>query len=607
MNHHLITHQIQLLHHPIKPEGPLFVDLETYGDGERGALNTRTNTIRLVTIADDTSPPLVIDCHHVPVGEAIALLQGRELVGHNLAFDLPILIRHGLQQPPKVKDTMLASQVLMCGTQDTHKLGDCVFRYLGEEIDKSKGKENWGMAVLPQDMLDYAATDVAKLRELLERLTAHLEEQKLLQVFELECDFLLPLVAMSTTGVRIDIEHWRKRSIDAAGKAQTIEDEILEAMPPVDPKPLKTVRVSPKTGQPNATDLKTNARIAAKNKEIKWNLGSPKQLLMVFQRLGVDLPDTSYETLVEMRTEHELLDKLVEYRLWKKQSEAFGEDWLKNIEPNDDHVYPWWRQMGTRQGRMSCADPNLQQTPRGACRKGIIAEPGCVLVRADYSQIEARVAAKVSGDPTLTKLFIDGKQDIHIFTSSRVLEKLESSITKDERQLGKSLLFGLLFGMQAKNLRVYCRTQYGVSMTLEEAEVFRDKFFQIFPGLADWHAESRKRSKYKCDFRTLTGRRRWVPDDADVNRQGISLNLPVQGTAADLLKMAVIEMWRRRSEFPEYRLSALIHDEIMGSVPIGLEHAAAAWLKGIMIEVGNKLIDPIPVDAEVKIGPTWGG
>jgi DNA polymerase I-like protein with 3'-5' exonuclease and polymerase domains len=501
---------------------------------------------------------------------------------------------------------MLASQVLLCGVIDFHNLKACVLRFLGKEIDKDHGSDDWGVSILSEAQLKYAAQDVEVLRELYIDLMERLERQSLTSTFELECQFLYPLVSMSALGVRIDVDHWRKRSIEARQKAEEIEEELQKELPPLDPEPLREVRKT-KKGEDSLIDLKWNARVTKENAERKWNLGSPKQLLQAFKLRGLELPDTSYETLIEMRLEDELLDKLVEHRLWAKQGEAFGEDWLKNLAPGTHHVFPWWKQMGTRSGRMSCANPNLQQTPRGACRKGIIAEEGCLLVRADYSQIEARVAAKVSGEPTLSRLFIENKVDIHRFTASRVLEKNELDVTKEERQIGKSLLFGLLFGMQVQNLRIYCRTTYGVQMSLEEAEIFREKFFEVFPGLAEWHAETRKKSKFKLDFRTMTGRRRWVPEDVNANRQGIGLNHPVQGTAADLLKIASIALWERRAEFPEFRLTALIHDEIIGNVPIGLEKQAGDWLRSVMIEVGNKLIDPIPVDAEVKIGRSWGG
>ena len=211
----------------------------------------------------------------------------------------------------------------------------------------------------------------------------------------------------------------------------------------------------------------------------------------------------------------------------------------------------------------------------------------------------------------MTELFINSKTDknfdIHRFTASRVLEKDIADVIKEERQIGKSLLFGLLFGMQAKSLRIYCRTNYGVSMTPEQAVMFRNKFFSVFTDLEAWHQRSRKIANKKNDFRTLIGRRRYVPDGVEVNRLGLELNHRVQGTGADLLKMAGAEIWKRRHEMPEARLNALIHDEIILDVEEAHAKAAGEWLRDIMIGIGDKLLDPIPTDTEIKIGKSWGG
>jgi DNA polymerase-1 len=305
--------------------------------------------------------------------------------------------------------------------------------------------------------------------------------------------------------------------------------------------------------------------------------------------------------------DHPAVQLLLNFKDKEKEATTFGVDWLKHVRSFDGRVHPNWRQLGPATGRMACADPNLQQIPRGECRKGMIAEPGHLLVKADFSQIEARIACKVSGDETMLELFRTNR-DIHTYAASQVLRKELHEVTKGDRQIGKSLVFGLLFGMSARSLRGYCRINYGVSFTAVEAELFRDRFFQVFPGLKRWHDDAKGRYQGKREFRTLLGRRRVViNDDGTLNKYGLLLNHPIQGTSADMTKASVATVYERRHEQPGAKLVMIVHDEIVLEAPEGRAVEVGAWLKGIMCEVGAKMIDPVPVDAEVKIGKSWGG
>lgn len=593
------------------PCGDLYVDLETYGHEGDSALNVRTNHPRLLTMTGQEGPVWVIDLLWVPIADVVGMIAGRLLIAHNLAFDLPVLVRHGMPYPKKLADTMLASQVLMAGIpNEGSSLKECMRRFLGMEVSKEHGASDWAKEELTPEQLEYAANDVIYLRELHTHLMRRLIKFGLMPTFELECDLLPSVVAMSLLGVGVDVEQWTERSLRAASEADRLKKILLEQLPIPDAMPFREVGVT-KKGTPKVADVKYNEKARLYNETRQWNLGSQVQVLEVFSRVGIHLPNTTYETLVEMRVDHPILDTFVEFRGKEKEATAFGMDWLKHVDVRTRRVYPGWRQMGTDSGRFSCASPNMTQMPRGEARKGIRAFDGNLIVRADFSQVEARVAAKISEDEVLSEWFIkhtgDSRYDVHRFVAASLLEKDEQEVTKAERQIGKSLLFGLLFGMQPTNLRVYCRTNYGVKMTLDEAHTFRDKFFRVFPGLEAWHARKRKTAYKQQDFRTLTGRRRFIPDSVETNRHGVSLNTPVQGTAADMLKMVAVDLWKRRHEFPEARTVALIHDEIMLDVPEAKAEDAGKWLKSRMLEIGNKLIYPIPVDAEVKIGRTWGG
>jgi DNA polymerase-1 len=241
----------------------------------------------------------------------------------------------------------------------------------------------------------------------------------------------------------------------------------------------------------------------------------------------------------------------------------------------------------------------MQQIPRGDRRRCIVAPQGRLLIKADYSQIELRIAAKISGDRALFEAYQRG-EDLHTLTARSVLRIQE--VTKEDRQLAKALNFGLLYGMGAKGFCQYARSQYGLGLTKQEAKQYRDAFFQSYPGLAVWH--NRIRSRATKETRTLTGRRRLLDRKTpDTHR----LNTPVQGTGADGLKLALALLWERREQVPGAFPVLAVHDEIVIEANTDQAEAAAAWVKQAMLDGMGPLISPVPVEVEVQIARTWGG
>lgn len=587
----------------------LYIDVETYGVDPHDALDMLTNRIRLVAVAGETGPAYVFDMYMLLWRDIQHLLRpNREWVGHNLMFDLAAIHRAGVEYPTKCMDTMVGSQVLMNGLDPTHGghgLQECMKRYCETDIVKEHGADDWAAPVLSPEQIEYSGHDVLHLRPLRANLLERLDSRRLIPTAELEWACIPAITQMALNGIGVDRQMWLERSIDAERRVQELTKDLAAAFPRPEPVQHKVVRVK-KDGTPYAADVARNERIDLENESRAWNFASNVQVLQAFKAVGVELPDNKYDTLVEHEHEHAAVTLLLGFKDVEKEATAFGREWLKNLrsEMGPDRVHAKWWQMGTRSGRMSCSDPNLQQLPRGALRKAIIAAPGHVLVRADFSQIEARIAAKISGDETLSNLFINNTGDIHKFTAGRILGKEEHEVTKEDRQIGKSLLFGLLFGMGAVKLRVYCRTNYGVTLSPKQAEVFRDKFFNIFPGLAVWHRRASATCTGKTEFRTMIGRRRIVTDAT--KKFSKSLNTPVQGTGADLLKITVRELWQDRDQWPDVKLIGLIHDEVINEVPVDQAEAFGQYLRKTMIEVGNTILDPIPVDADVKIGLSWG-
>jgi DNA polymerase-1 len=222
-----------------------------------------------------------------------------------------------------------------------------------------------------------------------------------------------------------------------------------------------------------------------------------------------------------------------------------------------------------------------------------------VLVKADYSQIELRIAAKLTGDKALLAAYQSGA-DLHTLTARSVLGKAE--VAKQDRQLAKALNFGLLYGMGARGFRLYAKSNYSLDLTLAEAERYRGAFFKAYPGLTAWHR--RVRAARTADTRTLAYRRRILDAKAP---DTLRLNSPVQGTGADGLKEALGLLWERRAEVPGACPVLAVHDEIVVECDEAQAPAVGEWLRKAMVDGMAPLVAPVPVEVEVKAGRSWGG
>jgi DNA polymerase-1 len=228
-------------------------------------------------------------------------------------------------------------------------------------------------------------------------------------------------------------------------------------------------------------------------------------------------------------------------------------------------------------------------------------------VKADYSQIELRIAAKISGEERMLAAFAAG-QDIHTITARSITEK--EQVSKEDRKLAKAVNFGLLYGMGPAGLRHYARGSYGVEMTARETERYWRSFFETYPALKAWHdREYRELKKGSTETRTLTGRRR-----TGVTKLTERLNSPVQGTGADGLKLALAYLWERRHECPRAQPILAVHDEIVVECDEKEVEKALAWLKQAMIDGMEEVVNglkadspPVPIEVEAKASETWEG
>jgi DNA polymerase I len=549
------------------------LDLETTG------LDPRKDSIRLLSLATEAATDIV-DCQSVDPTGLFPILTEATVVAHNALFDLGYLSSLGFE-PGKVADTMILSQLLHAGAkveplkrgQTSHSLDSVVKRELEQDLDKTHQSSDWDETLAPE-MIAYAAKDVEVLISLYEVLNAKIEEAGLTYIAEIEHRALPAVVWMSSAGVPIDADGWREHARSAEADAASLKEE-LEALAPEHP------------------DGKV------------WNFGSHQQVRKAARILGVDLPDTRDETLALYAKEHQFISTLRDYRKASKLASTYGVAWLENGYYQDGRIYASWRQLRAATGRMACDHPNLQNIPRsGPLRSYIRAPEGRTFVIADYSQIELRIAAKISGDTEMLAAYTQCR-DLHTLTAQSLTG--HEYVSKDDRKLAKAVNFGLLYGMGAKGLRSYALRSYGVGMSLEEAALYRRRFFETYPGLKRWHGyERRAWQRGETETQTLTGRRR-----IDVDRLTDRLNAPVQGTGADGLKLALALLWERREKCPGAVPVLVCHDEIL--VECDREQAAdtKVWLERAMIEGmetvlnGTDKVD-VPVEVETRIARSWG-
>ena len=549
-----------------------------------------------------------------------------KIVGHNLKFDLSFI---QASQGRRLKmsnlfDTMLASQVCWAGLYKLEaapkstkfpwkkvlpeqNLKALAERHLGISLSKELQASNWGAETLSPEQKAYAARDVKVLLPLHDILQELLRKNELEHIAELEFRALPSVIELELTGLPLDTQACRSMMEQKKGQAQ----ELLQSLQ----------AEAQKAGfEPR--------RKKGKKYSLLLNPASSQDVLAFLQAQGHKISSTKEEDLKALsQAGCSWARDLLQYRRLARQ-EKFMEDWLLKLSPIDGRLHPGYFQLATRAGRFSSREPNAQQIPkRGedalAMRRLFKAPPGKKLVKADFSGIELRIMACLSQDKTMIEAFQAG-QDLHKLTASKLAGVPLDQVTKAQRQSAKSANFGLIYGVSAPRFRENAKNEYGIEMSLEEAEKIRNTFFATYPGVAAFH-QLQKNSKNlpKTHFfhfketgfkasslvctRTITGRRRaWFwKAGRSLARDTELFNSPSQGTGADLLKAVMAEVY---SSLPkEVRMIGSIHDELILEAPEALAQDMASLLLGIMRQVGSELLSPVPVDAEVEILQSWGG
>jgi DNA polymerase I-like protein with 3'-5' exonuclease and polymerase domains len=604
--------------------GPLGVDTETTG------LDPLTNRVRLIQVAS-CDYALVVDVEgwrtegerQLPwdapgLRELKALLEGpQKKVLQNAAFDLNFLAGEDIELGGSIFDTMIAAKVVNNGTGAKNDLGSIVNRVLHVPMPKDLQKADWG-GEISDEMVLYAARDAVCLPRLVPALVKALRDAKvttsvsLWDVFALEMKALRPIARMQWNGFGFDAVAAAQLQVSLQDHAETLKTRFLEALDGA----IKAEHPDdPGVWLPRDEDGTLNTRekdsgsIRRGTKRYKgFNPRSPNQMAERFEQAGILLPPNEkgvpsldQNLLAFLKGEYELVAMYME---WKAAVTRVShiEKLLESIGP-DGRIHANYRQMGAETGRMSCSGPNLQQVPRESeFRRLFRARGGYKLVVADFSQVELRVAAELSGEERMRAAYRAGR-DLHTETAALVTGKSADSITKKERTSAKLCNFGLLYGAGPTTLRKQAVAQYGVDMELEEAQELVTGFREAYPHLYEWQMLEGNNTT-KAVF-TRYGRRRILTGFND--KYTTRINTQVQGTAGDIAKIAIAIIWDqiRASKRGEALLIAMVHDEIVLEVE---ESAVDKWAKALaaaMEAAGAFVCREVPIVAEASFGDTW--
>ena len=518
-----------------------------------------------------------------PVYESATILK----VGQNLKYDLTVLASYGIHLHAPLFDTMLAHYLVQ--PELRHNMDYLAEIYLNytpipiEQLIGPKGRGQKNMADLtPAEICDYACEDADVTLQLYPPLRDELEKNELTRVFnEIEMPLMPVLARMERNGVRLDTEALAETGNQFNQRLEELEREIYELAG--HPFLLTSPR---QVGEVLFDELKLNEK-AKKTKSGQYSTGE--------------------EVLEAIRAKHPIVGKILAHRGLKKLVSTYIDALPKLILPETGHIHTSFNQAVTATGRLSSSNPNLQNIPvRGddgkEIRKAFVAEEGCTFFSADYSQIELRIMAHLSQDEHLIQDFREGR-DIHAATAARIFHKPLEEVTRDERRKAKTANFGIIYGISAFGLA----ERMEVSRT--EAKELIDSYFNTYPKVKEYMEKSVEVARERGYILTEFGRRRYLPDITSRNAvvrgyaERNAVNAPIQGTAADIIKIAMIRIDERlRHEALQTKMILQVHDELNFSVPpTELEHVKQL----VVEEMERAFAMSVPLIADCGSGINW--
>ena len=508
-------------------------------------------------------------------------------VGQNLKYDLEVLRNYGIQLAGPMWDTMIAHYLIQ--PELRHNMDYMAEIYLNyqtihiDELIGPRGRNQRSMRDLsPTEVYEYACEDADITLRLKNKLEAELKRFACEQLFyDIEMPLMPVLAEMEMNGVCLDTASLQETSAALTERMNQLERRIYEL-----------------AGE-------------------EFNIASPKQVgEILFDKLRIlekakktrtGQYVTSEEVLQQLRNKHEIVADILDHRGLKKLIGTYVEALPRLINPRTGHIHTSFNQTITATGRLSSSDPNLQNIPiRGEdgkeIRKAFVPEPGQLFFSADYSQIELRVMAHLSGDENMINVFREGK-DLHAATAANIYKKPIEEVTRDERTKSKRANFGIIYGI----------TVFGLAERLDisrdEAKMLIDGYFQTFPQVHDYMERSKEIARHQGYVTTLFGRRRYLPDinSGNATVRGFAernaINAPIQGTAADIIKVAMIRIHQRfKAEDIQSKMILQVHDELNFSV-LPEERGRVETI--VLEEMQNAIALSVPLVADCGFGQNW--
>ncbi len=508
-------------------------------------------------------------------------------IGQNLKYDLEVLRNYNVRLQGPMWDTMIAHYLIQPELRhNMDYMAEVYLNYQTVHIDEligPRGKQQRSMRDLtPSQVYEYACEDADITLQLKNRLEPELRAHECERLFyDIEMPLMPVLADMELAGVCLDTASLAETSKVLTARMDEIEARIYEL-----------------AGEP-------------------FNISSPKQVgdILFAKMKIVEKPKktktgqyvTSEEVLTQLQGKHEIVADILAFRGLKKLLSTYIDNLPTLINPRTGHIHTSFNQCVTATGRLSSSDPNLQNIPvRGEdgkeIRKAFVAEPGCQFFSADYSQIELRVMAHLSGDEAMIRVFREG-HDLHAATAATIYKKDIADVTRDERTKSKRANFGIIYGI----------TVFGLAERLDisrdEARQLIDGFFETFPQVHDYMERAKEEARRQGYVTTLFGRRRYLPD---INSQNATvrgfaernaINAPIQGTAADIIKVAMIRIHRRfQEEGLRSKMILQVHDELNFSV-YPEEHERVEQI--VLSEMQGALELRVPLVADSGFGQNW--
>lgn len=503
-------------------------------------------------------------------------------IGHNIKYDLHVLAHYGIELKKSPFDTMVASYLLN-PQSPKHGLDKVTLEQFGkvkipiEDLIGPK-KAAKSMKDVPLDQIThYCCEDVDYTFRLKELFQKELKEKDLEKVFySIEMPLVPVLMSMERHGIHVDKEKLKEMAHYLHGRIAELEHTIFSIT------------------------------------QEKFNLNSPKQLShILYEKLQIPTTttSTSADVLEELQEKYPICRHILAYRMLEKLRSTYVESLPEQILPSTNKIHCSFNQTGTATGRLACQDPNLQNIPiRSEEGKKIRyafkpSSPHSSFIAADYSQIELRILAHLSQDPTLMKAFTEG-EDVHIATAAAVFNVPVAEVTSEMRQLAKAVNFGIIYGQQAFGLS----KQLGISV--QEASKFINTYFEKYPNIKSFLEECKKKARDTGVATTFTGRKRPLIDIHSKNpalkaaAERLAVNTPIQGSQADIIKLAMIAIHNQLKTKGNIGWMVLqIHDELIFEVPDAAIEEAISLIKGLM---ENIISLSVPLTVDVAIGKNWG-